>query len=50
MQTVRVPRTLPVVFSPDKVRRLIIASGNLKHQTALAVGLCTKESAIACEM
>jgi integrase/recombinase XerD len=37
MQPVRVPRTLPVVLSPDKVRRLIAATGNLKHQTALSV-------------
>jgi integrase len=37
MQPVRVPRTLPVVLSPDEVRRLIIAAGNLKHQTALSV-------------
>jgi site-specific recombinase XerD len=34
---VRVPRTLPVVLSPDEVRRLIEAAGNLKHQTALSV-------------
>jgi integrase/recombinase XerD len=32
MQSVRVPRTLPVVLSPDEVRRLIAAAGNLKHQ------------------
>jgi integrase/recombinase XerD len=37
MQPVRVPRTLPVVLSPDEVRRLIAAAGNLKHQTALSV-------------
>jgi integrase len=37
MQPVRVPRTLPVVLSPDEVRRLIAAAGNLKHQTALAL-------------
>jgi integrase len=37
MQPVRVPRTLPVVLSPDEVRRLIAAAGSLKHQTALAV-------------
>jgi len=37
MQPVRVPRTLPVVLSPDEVRRLIEAAGNLKHQTALSV-------------
>ncbi|MGF6472727.1 site-specific integrase [Paraburkholderia youngii] len=37
MQPVRVPRVLPVVLSPDEVRRLIAAAGNLKHQTALSV-------------
>jgi len=37
MQPVRVPRILPVVLSPDEVGRLIAATGNLKHQTALSV-------------
>jgi integrase len=37
MLPVRVPRKLPVVLSPDEVRRLIAAAGNLKHQTALSV-------------
>jgi integrase len=37
MHPVRVPRILPVVLSPDEVRRLIEAAGNLKHQTALSV-------------
>jgi site-specific recombinase XerD len=37
MQPVRVPRTLPVVLSPDEVGHLIAATGNLKHQTALSV-------------
>ncbi len=37
MRPVRVPRTLPVVLSPDEVGRLLAAAGNLKHQTALAV-------------
>ncbi|MGF6547180.1 tyrosine-type recombinase/integrase [Paraburkholderia youngii] len=37
MQPVRVPRTLPVVLSPNEVGRLIAATGNLKHQTALSV-------------
>ena len=37
MQPVRVPRTLPVVLSPEEVSRLIAAAGNLKHQTALSV-------------
>jgi integrase len=41
MQAVRVPRTLPVVLSPDEVRRLIAATGNLKHQTALSVAYGT---------
>ena len=37
MQPVRVPRTLPVVLSPEEVGRLIAAARNLKHQTALSV-------------
>ncbi|MCP3720735.1 site-specific integrase [Paraburkholderia sp. CNPSo 3281] len=37
MHPVRVPRKLPVVLSPEEVRRLIAAAGNLKHQTALSV-------------
>ncbi len=37
MQPVRIPHTLPVVLSRDEVARLIEASGNLKHQTALSV-------------
>lgn len=37
MKPVRVPRTLPVVLSPEEVRRLIAAAANLKHQTALSV-------------
>ena len=37
MQPVRVPRTLPVVFSREEVSRLIVAARNLKHQTALSV-------------
>src|SRR5271169_2899002 len=41
MQPVRVPRTLPVVLSPDEVARLIAAAGNLKHQTALSVAYGT---------
>ncbi|MCP3720307.1 site-specific integrase [Paraburkholderia sp. CNPSo 3281] len=41
MQPVRVPRVLPVVLSPDEVRRLIAAAGNLKHQTALSVAYGT---------
>src|SRR5258706_2142693 len=41
MQPVRVPRKLPVILSPDEVRRLIAAAGNLKHQTALSVAYGT---------
>jgi integrase/recombinase XerD len=37
MQPVRVPRTLPVVLSPEEAARLIAAVRNLKHQTALSV-------------
>ena len=37
MQPVHVPRTLPVVLSREEMGRLIAATGNLKHQTALAV-------------
>jgi integrase/recombinase XerD len=37
MDPVRVPRTLPVVVSRDEVARLIAATRNLKHQTALSV-------------
>jgi site-specific recombinase XerD len=37
MQPVRVPQKLPVVLSPEEVARLIAATHNLKHQTALSV-------------
>ena len=37
MQPVQVPRTLPVVLSRDEAARLIAATRNLKHQTALSV-------------
>jgi integrase/recombinase XerD len=37
MQPVRVPRTLPVVLSPEETARLIAAVRNLKHQVALSV-------------
>ena len=41
MQTVRVPRTLPVVLSRDEVARLIAAAPNLKSQTALSIAYGT---------
>jgi integrase/recombinase XerD len=41
MQPVHVPRRLPVVLSRDEVARLIAATGNLKHQTALSVAYGT---------
>ena len=37
MQPVKVPRTLPVVLSPQEVSRLIAAARNVKHQAALSV-------------
>jgi integrase/recombinase XerD len=37
MQPVKVPRTLPVVLSPQEVSRLIGAARNIKHQAALSV-------------
>jgi integrase/recombinase XerD len=41
MQPVRVPQKLPVVLSRDEVARLIVATGNLKHQTVLSVAYGT---------
>jgi integrase/recombinase XerD len=41
MEPVRVPRTLPVVLSRDEAARLIAATRNLKHQTALSVAYGT---------
>jgi integrase/recombinase XerD len=41
MQPVRIPQKLPVVLSRDEVARLIVATGNLKHQTALSVAYGT---------
>jgi integrase/recombinase XerD len=41
MQPIYMPRTLPVVLSPDEVSRLILAAGNLKWQTALSVAYGT---------
>ena len=37
MQPVRVPRTLPVILSREGASRLIVAAGNLKHQSALSI-------------
>lgn len=37
MQPLRIPRTLPTVLSREEAARLIAASSNLKHQTALSV-------------
>lgn len=37
MQPVKVPRTLPVVLSPQEVSRLIAAGRSVKHQAALSV-------------
>ena len=37
MQPVKVPRTLPVVLSPQEVSRLIVSARNIKHQVALSV-------------
>jgi site-specific recombinase XerD len=41
MQPVKVPRTLPVVLSPEEVARLIAAARNIKHQVALSVAYGT---------
>ena len=41
MQSVRMPRTLPVVLSRDEVARLIAAAPNLKSQTALSIAYGT---------
>jgi len=37
MHSVRIPRTLPVILSPEEVTRLIAAAENLKHQVALSI-------------
>ena len=37
MQPVKLPRTLPVVLSPQEVARLIAAARNVKHPAALSV-------------
>ena len=41
MQSVRIPHKLPVVLSREEVAKLIAATGNLKHQTALSVAYGT---------
>ena len=41
MKPVHLPRKLPEIMSPDEVKRLIAAAGNLKHQTALALAYAT---------
>ena len=41
MRPVHLPRKLPEIMSPDEVKRLIAAAGNLKHQTALALAYAT---------
>ena len=41
MQPVHLPRRLPVILSPEEVKRLIAAAGNLNHQTALALAYAT---------
>lgn len=41
MKPVHLPRKLPEILSPDEVKRLIAAAGNLKHQTALALAYAT---------
>lgn len=41
MQSVRVPFKLPVVLSKQEVARLLAASANIKHQTALSVAYGT---------
>jgi len=37
MHSVRIPRTLPVILSPEEVTRLIAGAENLKHQVALSI-------------
>jgi site-specific recombinase XerD len=41
MQSIRVPRKIPVVLNKQEVARLIACAGNLKHQTALALAYGT---------
>lgn len=37
MHSVRIPRTLPVILSPEEVTRLIASAENLKYQVALSL-------------
>ncbi|MBT2326644.1 site-specific integrase, partial [Variovorax paradoxus] len=37
IQPVKLPRSLPVVLSPQEVSRLIAAASNVKHQVALSI-------------
>lgn len=41
MQPVKLPRSLPVVLSPQEVSRLIAAASNVKHQVALSLAYGT---------
>ena len=41
MQSIRVPRKIPVVLNKQEVSRLIACASNLKHQTALALAYGT---------
>lgn len=41
LKPVHLPRKLPEILSPEEVKRLIAAAGNLKHQTALALAYAT---------
>ena len=51
MHPVRVPRTLPVVLSPDEVRRLIEAAGSLKDSERIEAlrGFLHRGSFDACQ-
>ncbi|PSL79166.1 integrase [Variovorax sp. WS11] len=41
MQPVKLPRSLPVMLSPQEVSRLIAAASNVKHQVALSLAYGT---------
>ena len=41
LQPVHLPRKLPVILSPEEVKRLIAAASSLKHQTALSLAYAT---------